>query len=303
MEYYDLCLAWNWKHDSDFVRLFSGACHSRGLSLLQITPENLPEILLSLAEYGLNFQSFFDRATDADKSFIPVVEWARANEIYCVNPHERASRGSNKAEMHLRLIGAGLYTPYTIILPPYLEQPEPAPVDLSPLGKRFTIKPAHGGGGEGVITEATSMKQVLEARKAYPDDRYLLQAHIVPVNLEGRPAWFRVLYCAGRIFPCWWDTGTHIYTPLGEGEEDRFGLGRLRQMTATIAGLCHLDLFTTEIALTADHLFIVIDYVNDQIDLRLQSKALEGVPDYIVGDVAAGLVELMARSCPSLPGV
>ena len=80
-------------------------------------------------------------------------------------------------------------------------------------------------------------------------------------------------------------------------------LGRLRQMTATIAGLCHLDLFSTEIALTADHLFIVIDYVNDQIDLRLQSKALEGVPDYIVGDVAAGLVELMARSCPSLPGV
>lgn len=41
-------------------------------------------------------------------------------------------------------------------------------------------------------------------------------------------------------------------------------------------------------------LFLVVDYVNDQIDLRPQSKTDDGVPDAIVANIAerlAGLVE------------
>jgi hypothetical protein len=52
-----------------------------------------------------------------------------------------------------------------------------------------------------------------------------------------------------------------------------------------------LDLFSTEIALTLDGLFMVVDYVNDPIDLRLQSKATDGVPDQIVSHIAESLVE------------
>ena len=36
--------------------------------------------------------------------------------------------------MHLELIASGLNTPYSIILPPYDEQPELPDLDLSPLG-------------------------------------------------------------------------------------------------------------------------------------------------------------------------
>jgi hypothetical protein len=39
---------------------------------------------------------------------------------------------------------------------------------------------------------------------------------------------------------------------------------------------------------------VVVDYVNDQIDLRLQSKILEGVPDDIVQDIAERLVNQVA---------
>ncbi len=290
---YDLCLAWNWEYDADFVALLDKACGSQGLSLLQIRPDNLGDLLHSIVNHQIDFRAFFDRASDADVRFMPLVQWACNHGVYCINSYEEASRTWDKARLHLVLIQAGLHTPYTIVLPPYEEQADVPPIDLKALGQRFTIKPAHGGGGEGVVTEATSLGQVLAARQECPADRYLLQAHIVPTELGLRPAWFRVLYCAGRVYPCWWNPHTHIYTPVTSAEESGYCLSPLQAITVSIAHLCRLDLFSTEIALTPHGHFVVVDYVNDQIDLRLQSKAIDGVPDLIVQDIAdrlAGLV-------------
>ncbi len=295
---YDLCIIWNWEHDADFVTLLEIACRWHGLSLLQITADNLGDMLQSLVNNLIAFRTFFDRASETDVRFVPVVQWSREHAVYRINPYEQASRTWDKASMHPAVIGAGLYTPYTIILPSYHEQPVLLPIDLSPLGDRFTIKPAHGGGGEGVIMEATSWSHVLVARQRYPADRYLLQAHIVPAQLGSRSAWYRVIYCAGRVYPCWWDTQTHIYTPVTLAEESRYRLAPLRHTTASLARICGLQLFSTEIALTPDGLFVVVDYANDQIDLRLQSKALDGVPDEIVRDIAERLVALVAAHSP-----
>lgn len=302
MTRYDLCLAWNWEYDADFVALLNTACRSYGLSLLQITPDNLVDRLQSLDNHQITFCAFLDRASDTDARFTPIAQWARHHALYRINPHEQASRSWDKAVMHLALISAGLYTPYTIILPSYEEQPGLPAMDLSPLGDSFTIKPAHGGGGEGVVIEATSLSQVLVARQEYPTDKYLLQAHIVPIQLGSRPAWFRVIYCAGQVYPCWWDTRTHVYTPVALAEESHYCLSPLHDITASIAHLCGLDLFSTEISLTSEGLFVIVDYVNDQIDLRLQSKALDGVPDEMVQDIVARLAGLVADHCPPPPG-
>lgn len=296
MTCYDLCLAWNWRYDADFVTVLDRACAARRLSLLQVTPDNLGDILRSLLAEQLAFRAFYDRASEDDARFAALVQWASKRGVYCVNPHERAAHSSDKAAMHLALIGAGLYTPYTIFLPPYVEQPDIASVDLRPLGGRFTIKPAHGGGGRGVVNEATSWGQVLIARREFAADRYLLQTQIVPRKLDARPAWFRVIHCAGQTYPCWWDPHTHVYARIARDEESRYGLIALREATATIARLCELHLFSTEIALTRENLFVVVDYVNDQIDLRLQSAGTDGVPDDIVHDIAERLADLVAAN-------
>jgi hypothetical protein len=141
--------------------------------------------------------------------------------------------------------------------------------------------------------EATSVQQVLAARQEYGNDAYLLQAHIAAVQLGSRAAWFRVLCCAGRVYPCWWDTGTHVYTPVASAEEGEYGLQPLRDIIASIAQICGLQMFSTEIAFTADGRFVIVDYANDQIDLRLQSKAYDGVPDHIVLDMADCVVGLV----------
>ena len=288
---YDLCFAWNWEYDSDFAQLFENACRNKGLSLLQITPDNLESMVQALTSGQLRFQAFLDRASDSDERFLPFVQWAKENAIHRINRFRIARRASNKVISHYQFIQASLHTPYTIILPAFHDYPDLSPFDLVSLGTSFTIKPAHGGGGLGVITAATSWEQVLIARQEYPDDQYLLQAQVTSAILDGREAWFRVIYCEGIAYPCWWNTHTHIYTPLTTDEMDRYHLHPITNIMTSIENICELDLFSTEIALTLDGLFMVVDYVNDPIDLRLQSKVTDGVPDQIVSHIAESLVE------------
>lgn len=295
---YDLCIAWNWEHDKDFIMLLGEECHKFGISLFQITPDNITELYSPILNCEITFRAFWDRASDTDPRFLPIVELATDLSLYCINHHEQALRSHDKAIMHLTLIDAGLYTPYTIILPSYEEQPDIPDIDLSPIGKPFIIKPAHGGGGVGVVFKASSLPQVTAARKEYPGDKYLLQANIVPTCFDSRPAWFRVISFAGNIYPCWWDTHTHVYKQVTTSEENLYSLGPLRGIAATIARLSELDLFSTEIALTEAGIFVIVDYVNDQIDLRLQSKADDGVPDDIVHDITKCVPPLVASHCP-----
>jgi len=288
--FYDLCFAWNWEFDADFTEFLAAASARDSISLLQVTPANLEATVQALSAGEIYYRTFFDRASDGDAGFMPLVEWAQAHNIPCINSYQAARQAVNKASCHLDFITAGLYTPYTIILPTFCEQPDIPYVDLSPLGPLFAIKPSHGGGGDGVIVEATAWEQVLAARQQFPEDHYLLQAHITPVPLDGREAWFRVIGCVDQVFPCWWDTRTHIYTLLSGDEESRYGLQALREIPLTIGRLYGLELFSTEIAYTAEGLFVVVDYINDPIDLRLQSKALDGIPDAIVAEIADKLV-------------
>ena len=292
MSLYDLCVAWNWEYDADFVHLIEAACTARGMSFLQVTPESLDLVLDGLRNGETSFKTLFDRASESDPRFQPLVDWASRHKAFCLNPQKRTVWSGDKATMHLEFISRGLYTPYTIILSPYSKHSSIHHADLGPLGGSFAIKPACEGGGDGVILEATSWEQVLNARQQYPNEKYLLQAHVTTCVIEGRPAWFRVLFCDGAVYPCWWDQHTHIYARVTAEEKARFGLRSLREIPARIAQICGLHLFSTEIALTETGHFLAVDYVNDPVDLRLQSKAVDGVPDSFVESIAARLVRM-----------
>jgi hypothetical protein len=188
------------------------------------------------------------------------------------------------------LINCGIHTPYTVLLAPFLEQPVVPPIDLTPFGENFVIKPSNGGGGEGVIIGASTMEEILQARMEFPEQKYLIQTHVTPRLIKGRPAWFRIFYANGETYLCWWDTDTHIYENVTAEEESQYRLGRLRDVTKRIASICKLDWFSTEIALAKE--LIVVDYVNDEIDTRVQSQAMDGVPDEIMHDIAKQLVKI-----------
>ena len=138
---------------------------------------------------------------------------------------------------------------------------------------------------------------VLYRRTEFPHLKYLLQQTITPQKIDGRDAWFRVIFCDGQFYPCWWDPHTHVYAVVNIEEEIRYGLPVLREITARIASLCKLAFFSTEIAFSSEQQWVVIDYVNDQIDMRLQSKARDGVPEAVVQKISFDLANLIKRKC------
>ncbi len=290
----DLCLPWYWEYDIDFVHFVEKACHERGLTLWQITPDNLLESIHALYKGERTFNTLLDRSQGEDR-FLPIHNWAKEHGKRRINPAELSAWSEDKATMHLELITAGITTPYTILLPPFLEQPLLPELDLTPLGGQFVIKPSNEGGGEGVVLGASSLEQIQRARMQIPAQKYLVQATVIPRTIQGRPAWFRVFHAVGKTYPCWWHPLTHVYAEVTAQEENRHGLTLLYEITGRIASLCRLDWFTTEIALTLDD-FVAVDYVNDQIDTRVQSKAVDGAPDEVIRSVANQLVGLAKES-------
>jgi glutathione synthase/RimK-type ligase-like ATP-grasp enzyme len=286
----DLCLPWYWEYDIDFVQFVERACQEQGLTLWQITPENLLESISALYKGERTFNTLLDRSQGEDR-FRPIDRWAKEYKKKRINPSELSLWSEDKATMHLELITAGINTPHTILLSPFLEQPVIPTLDLAPLGQQFVIKPSHGGGSEGVILGASSLDQILRARMEFPEQKYLLQATVAPRTIQGRPAWFRVFYAVGKTYVCWWHPLTHVYAMVTASEENRYELARLHEITQRIALICKLDWFTTEIALTLED-FVVVDYVNDQIDTRVQSKAVDGAPDEIMQGITSQLVTM-----------
>ncbi len=286
---YDLCLPWYWEYDDTFAGMVERACIQEGISLWQIKPDNLLESITALYKGITTFKTLLHRG-QGDSRFDPIPRWAHEFGARRINPLEVSAWSEDKATMHLEFINRGLHTPYTILLAPFLEQPVVPPMDITPLGENFVIKPSNGGGGEGVILGASSLEEILQARMQFPEQKYLIQAHVTPRIIAERPAWFRVFFANGEIHPCWWDPNTHIYAPVTAEEESQDGLGSLRDITQRIASICRLDWFSTEIALSDE--FIVVDYVNDEIDTRVQSQAMDGVPDEIMESIARQLVKI-----------
>jgi len=286
--HYDLCLPWYWEYDIDFVRMNERACEEQGLSFWQITPNDLLESITALYKGEKTFRTILDRS-QYDTRFEPIHRWSRQHNVRRINPAEVSAWSEDKATMHLELITAGIYTPYTILLSPFIEQPVLPDLDLTPLGDQFVIKPSNGGGGEGVILGAFSMDQIRRARMEFPDQKYLIQETVTSRTIQGQPAWFRIFYANGRTFPCWWHPLTHVFSIVTPQEENKYELSSLHEITRRIASICRLDWFSTEIALTLAA-FVVVDYVNDGIDTRVQSKAVDGVPDEVMQGVAQQLV-------------
>ncbi len=306
--YYDLAIAWTWQFDAEFIRLLKDAAAHASLDFLDINKSSVADVLELVRKRSLRFKAFLDRASDEDETFLPLVRFLQKRQpehadpvdvTRIINPPDLMAKASDKATMHLEFLSGNINVPYTTIISPYnhRKEIELSLSELAKLGRPFIVKPANTtGGGLGVVTGAETLKDVLEARQHHRNDKYLLQETIVPAVIDSHRAWFRVFYACGAVVPCWWDDRTHIYEFLEPRDEDSFGLRELRSMTEKIHSVCHLDFFSTEIALTTDQRLVAVDYVNEMCDMRLQSRHSDGVPDGVVEQIVRQIVGFVKES-------
>ncbi len=303
-ETYQLAIAIDWEYDWDFVNLLEEAGRKYKLSTFIIWPGNLEETYTLLTNGFLEFQFLFDRASDTSPQFQKIQKLLIARGVKVLEPLESLAWASDKATMHLEFISNGLHTPYTIILPPY-ETHEDCYLsveDLAKLGRTFIIKPANTtGGGIGVVDGAETLQDVLQARQSHYKDKYLLQEKVQPLEKDGNRFWFRGFYACGLVQCAWWNNLTHIYRLLTRAEIRKYKLQPLFTIVEKIAQISKLFFFTTEIALNESGQFIVVDYVNESCDMRLQSKAADGVPDQIVKKSAEAIIRYVKNQLENKP--
>ncbi|PKL82159.1 MAG: hypothetical protein CVV24_11530 [Ignavibacteriae bacterium HGW-Ignavibacteriae-3] len=285
MEIFDLAISYKWKYDREFVSLIEHIFQKEGLRTFIINEFNSAEVIELLKKKKLFFKAYLDRASDEDPDFLPLIKILTRKKSYIINPHSKIVKSVDKYLMHKRLLRKSFVLPKTFLLPSF-DHDETLRLkesDLNSIGKPFIIKPAlFSGGGQGVIKNAESIEEIMKERRINHYEKYIVQEKIYPRNLQRRRAWFRVLWAFGNVIPTWWDDNTHVYHRVTKTEVTRHNLLPLFRITKRLARMTQLDYFSTEIALTKDHKFVLIDYINDQCDMRLKSNHTDGVPDSVV---------------------
>lgn len=298
MQTYDLGLAFVWEFDDDIINMIESKLQKAGLTTYKIGYHNLFEVTEKIINRKLAFNFYLDRAWDVDEDFENLGTILHRRKTRIFNPYKKVLHAIDKASMHLEFMSSGVNVPYSIIIPPHseIEKIYISVEELATLGRPFIIKPCNTtGGGIGVVTGAESLKDVLTERITNSDDKYILQEKIHPVILDGRKAWFRCFWAFGKPIPVWWDNQTHLYDILSNEDIKKLSLGKLNTITKNIAALTGLDFFSTEIVLTENNKFVAIDYVNDQCDLRLKSKHIDGVPDLVAEKIINNLLKTILK--------
>jgi len=296
MDVIDLAIAADWEFDVDFVRLVGEAAVREGLTTRAIWPADLGETVLRLAAGEMEIRFLLDRASASSPEFLRLQDFVLGRGRDVLDPVEKLRWASDKATMHLEFIAGGLMTPNTIILPSFASRDDPAitEADLVPIGNPFVIKPANTTGGSlGVVKEARTIEAVAAARRTYPMDKYLLQERIQPREENGKRFWFRGFFILGLVQCAWWDDRTHIYSEITSDDVDKYGLHALYPIVRRIASVSKLRFFSTEIVRDETGRSIVIDYVNESCDMRLQSGHVDGVPDALVAAVASRIASFV----------
>jgi hypothetical protein len=314
-----------------FERWLAESAHSFGLSCALIHQAVVSAAVQRLAAGELTIGLHLDYETywhEPGDDFVRLAISVQDAGGCSINLPARSRAFTDKSAAHHELERHHLGTPPTVLLRPWsadrnLSVQERWHLRLDEPGTRLYIKPANGSCGRGVFrvdhpTPERVSAAIAEARRFDPADTYLAQTEVRPPWLRcgdgvSRPAYFRVLYCLGELTAFWWQPLEHLapgvpsYRPVEPDEIEYHKLQPILAYVRTLAGVCGLEWFSTELCLCPyprpgrftvldvdglDLPVVAIDYVNDQCDVDPQSRWPGGPPDAYVRKAAWRFAEL-----------
>jgi hypothetical protein len=278
-----------------FISLIEHECRARGMSFEHCRSHDHAEaIRAALLRGELSVDLLIDYMGRSFRHDEDLGRAVRAAGGLPVEDPERVRAYGSKATMHLALARAGVPLPRTVIWPAGRPARDLTPTERALLGEHLVVKPARGSGGSGVTLDADGSRAALEAAIDDPEDDYLLQEFVRPLDLDGRPAWFRVYHCFGQVFPCFWHPVTHATALVTPDELRAYGLSELDRLSRRIACVCGYRWFSSEVALTerdGRRVLLPIDYNNNKPFMVARSEFGErGMPDAVVEAAARELV-------------
>lgn len=295
---HDVAVAWNWEHDTEFVADLGRAVRERGLSFRSVMPEDVEGLLVPAEAGALKWGVLLDRAWESDARFRRLNDLAAAAGTRLVNPPELSARMGNKLAMGALLRDRGVPVPRVVDFLPEVYSAEELSRLTADWKRPLWLKPGNSGGGDGVL-ELGELPGTFPHGAEWLKERFLVQEHAGPIDLAGRPAWFRVITVFGKPHAFWWHPSTHAFTAVTESDVASHGLACVLATARAVAEAAGMEIFSTEIALTAPRAPLVVDPVNDPVDFRRKSKAADAIPDEalaaMIADIADGLAAMARR--------
>jgi hypothetical protein len=290
---YDIALANGHDYFSSRVQAL---CGQFDLSFFLIEPTWAAEFVRKLQARDLKVRVLIDMVSDAyqpDDIYFTLAREVKKTGGHVIDDPDTGAIMGHKAKFHQMLVAHAIPVPETVIVDrSELDTFCLTDAVFAQVGMPFVVKPAWGYGRQGVILEGRSEADLHRSAAAAPfSDSFLLQRKIVPTSLDGHVGWFRIFHVFGEVIPCWWHPMTGNYQLLTPLEERRFRLRPLTKIMRDIAQVSKIRFFSSEIALTEDGRFFVIDYLNTECDMQAKSFWPSGVPDELARHVAWVLVE------------
>ncbi len=288
--WYDVAVAYWCERDDMFLRRVKEYAAQIGVNVFVVEELWVEEFLRKYAAHELGVHILLDLASDpADPAnpYTRLALLAKEQGARVINEPVAAARFSHKGEAHLALRDAGLPVPFGVVVTPdEADRRTLADAERAGLGQPFFIKPCHGYGGKGVCGDCLELRDLQRSHVAFPDSHFLLQQRVEVGELAGQPAYWRVIYVLGEIHLCWWHPLTKSYTLVMQWQIEDYALWPLFDLGQRLAEVTGLDFFSVEAARSPANVYQLVDYVNEQIDLRPKSFFADGVPDELVRRMA-----------------
>jgi len=318
----DLAVGQRRTEERRFTDWLQAACELRGLSCEVFHEGVVRQSYEAITEGRLKVRTLLDLTASWWNDEDPYVQLCYAVKDSggrVIDDPDCAMMADHKAISHHQLERAGIPVPPAVVFRRWEPDRALTAEERALVGGRVVIKPAKGWGFKGVVLNASGDRTSIErARDFDRSDDFLVQRQVTYAWLgddhgEPRPAWWRVYFLFGEIIPCWWHPETGAYRLMSLRELWMHDLLALARLSSEIARLTRMDFFSTEICLAEEPSipgapyqaggmpFYVIDYVNDQCDVRCQSDYDSAPPDEVIHRLAERFAELAWRHRHGLP--
>ena len=299
MAVYDFAFVFIGDKKEKIIKWLREECHLRGLTFLWVSEGTAPSILEKLQSHKLKIKFLVDNESNyfnPEDIYMKICYAVKDSGGRVIDDPDKARSSADKSITHFDFADADLPVPYTVVVRNW--QPDDFSLtgeQLKKLGRPFIIKPAKGFGQHGVVKDASGdIRQIAEARHFSRGDNFLLQEKITPLTLGDHMGWFRVYYLFGEIIPCFWNTETGQYRHVSLREMYKYRLLPLARYVSEIARITEMKFFSTEIAVMGqgkERRFVIIDYVNDQVELCVRPTKMAGPVSDVVQHIASTLAE------------